>query len=201
MATDNCSQVAGTGTNPRVDRRKVWPRRVSRWVAVLVGGVIGLKFGQHWSAWTWLLLIACMPITLVVHEGGHLLAALLLRLKVGAVNVGSPPALLTVRVRTVPVSLGLRWRGEVTYLRRRGAVRHAVFAAAGPAANLTVAAVAGVAAPAAWPLALTQAFVGLGSFLPGRAGVLSDGQQLLAAPAYWRAERAFRGFVAEPGWE
>jgi len=161
--------------------------------AVVIAGTAGL-------------VLAAVVIAIVLHELGQAAAARLLRQRVSAIYLGGPPSLVTVSLGGVRLGLGLRLRGQVSHTAARlPALRRAVVDAAGPALSL-------LAVPAylllpipPWPaavLAVTTAAWGLSDLFPARtaAGGLTDGAQLLRAPARRRAGAQFRQLAGQRGW-
>ena len=141
------------------------------------------------TASSWILgpiaLLAGLCAAVVVHETGHLLACLALRVKVLAVEIGSgKSAWLRFTVGGAEVSLGPRLNGRVRHA-SGGRGRDGLIGAAGPLANL-------IAAAALFPfgrlgnyavlvLALFMAVTGVGNLLPyqERSGRFTDGARLL----------------------
>ena len=98
--------------------------------------------------WVSALLVGGVPVCVAVHEAGHLLACLALRVEVRGVQIGNGRSpRLRFTVRGVEVSLGLPYSGQVLHVGTRSAVRSAVITAAGSLANLIVAAALFAAGP------------------------------------------------------
>ena len=143
---------------------------------------------------------------IAVHELGHFLMARACRLSVADVYIGSPPAQVTGKLGITQLHLGLTPRGRVQLAGQAPAGRGAVMLAAGPLANLLAALILLAVSMPAWlryPTALVFAVTGVTNLLPHRTrtGRLSDGAQLLNAPARWRAERDMRLLLDSPDWQ
>lgn len=147
----------------------------------------------------------------MIHELGHVLAARACGFRVTAIHIGSPPAWVTVKLGTVKVGLGPRIRGRVVHVGRGSSARRALVSAAGPLANLLVAAALLPWVWQAWELAVTALFfavAGLTNLVLGRSlsGQSTDGlnlwQSLRVAlvPARRRAEADLFLLLDQPGW-
>jgi hypothetical protein len=130
------------------------------------------------------------------------LAARLTGLTVTAIHLGSPPTLITVRLGTVRLCLGLRVRGQVA---TRGTVpvgRRAMVVAAGPIANslsaLAVLLLPDRIAPALAALFITGAARNLVPFRLGSSQ--SDGLRLVQLARRSRAETSVRTLLEAPDW-
>jgi Peptidase family M50 len=152
------------------------------------------------------LLIGGLVLALLVHELGHFLAARLLGIRVTAVHLGSPRTLVTIKLGTVALCLGLMPRGKVALGGRIPAARRALVTAAGPAANLVAALIVLLVLPIPrWSgevLAVLFATTAATNLLPfrTRSGSVSDGLNLLRAPGRIRAEASVRRLVQTPDW-
>jgi Peptidase family M50 len=119
------------------------------------------------SVWMAALVVVGMPVGVVVHEAGHLLACLAFRVQVRGVQIGNGKSpRLRFTVRGVEVSLGLPYSGLVRYTDPVSAVRRAIITAAGSLANLIAAAALFTVGPRGI-LAVTAAL-----FSAGHAGTL-----------------------------
>jgi hypothetical protein len=160
--------------------------------------------GTPWLAPLWVIALALigLPATVAVHEAGHLLACLALRVRVHDIQLGNgKPPRLRFTVGGVEVSLGAPYTGRVLHATAPSAGRGALISAAGPLANLIAAAAlfsagqrGNLAAAAAQfavghvgnvgviGLALLMTRTGVQNLLPyrTRAGRFSDGARLLA---------------------
>jgi hypothetical protein len=117
------------------------------------------------------LVVVGVPVGVVIHEAGHLLACLALRVEVRGVQLGNGKSpRLRFTVRGVEVSLGLPYSGQVQYTDAMSAGRAAIITAAGSLANL-IAAVAMFAVGPRGILAVTAALFTAGHV--GTLGVLS----------------------------
>jgi hypothetical protein len=176
-------------------------------IAILTVFVMVAEVQEQDSAvlgFLWLVAVIAvgLPVTVAVHEAGHLLGCLALRVKVTGVELGSGKSRqLRFTVAGVEVSLGAPYSGRVRHAQGVPPGRGALITAAGPLANL-IAAVAlfavsqrGNLAAAArmfsagqvenlglLGLALLMAMTGVRNLLPyqTRSGTFSDGARLLA---------------------
>jgi hypothetical protein len=134
--------------------------------------------------------VICLIMAIVIHEFGHFAGARMLKVSVRAIYLGGPPAPVRLRMGKTPVYLGIRLKGMVRHDPAGTAVRAALIAAAGPAANLLAACLAlAVSEVLAGPAERTYtlgsvvilAGLGVASLLPARsrAGQLSDGGRIL----------------------
>jgi hypothetical protein len=170
-----------------------WQRLLSRIVAlsIVVGGIITYRLadresGAHPVPSIGVFLgvfLGAGILVIVIHELGHLLAARACGFRVTAIHIGSPPALVSVKLGTVKVGLGVRIRGRVAYAGRGSSGRRALVTAAGPLANLLVAAALLPWIAQAWELTVTALFFavgGLTNLVPGRtpSGQSTDGLTL-----------------------
>jgi hypothetical protein len=149
-------------------------------------------------------LVLTFALATVVHEFGHALAVRLAGQRVLAIHLGSPPALVTFRLGTVPVSVGLRLHGHVAH-HFMPAGRSALVAAAGPAANLLSVPLFLLLPLPHWQaasLAVVTAISGVAELVPARCadGRLTDGARLLLFPAERRAEADVRALLERPDW-
>jgi hypothetical protein len=140
--------------------------------------------------WSLVLLFIGVPVTVVVHEAGHAWACLVLGVEVRAIRLGleapgRPRFTAGKFTVSLPVVTGLVEHGDA-----RSAGRGALLAAAGPLANLIVAATLACAVAAARSangyvlgLACLMAGVGVSSLMPSwsKSGGPSDGARVLAA--------------------
>jgi membrane-associated protease RseP (regulator of RpoE activity) len=122
-------------------------------LAVLVGSVtvlaVGIAAGVREQdrpiaslLWFIALLLVGLPVVVVVHEAGHLLACLALRAKVLGVEIGNGKSpRLSFTAAGIEVSLGVPYSGRVLYDGASLAGRRAIITAAGALANLVAAAV------------------------------------------------------------
>jgi len=151
--------------------------------------------------WISALVVVGVPVVVVVHEAGHLLACLALGVQVRGLQFGNAKsARLRFAVRGVEVSLGVPYSGRVLYGLGAAVGRSALITAAGSLANLIAAAalfavgqrgnltVAAALFTAGHVenlgllgLALLMAMIGVSSLLPYRArnGRPTDGARLL----------------------
>ena len=127
-----------------------------------------------WSVFVPLVLFALAvgwpvgQLAVLVHEVGHAAAARLVGEQVLGMELGRPPVLRRWTVADVPITLGWVPAGGATHhtvpLGRAAALRTVVIAAAGPVANLAVAAcLFGAAALTPRPLAVGIVLAGLGA--------------------------------------
>lgn len=150
-------------------------------------------------------------LAIVLHELGHLLVARAFGFRVTAMHLGSPPALVTVKLGSIKLCLGVRMRGRVSYAGPAPSARLVAVTAAGPLANVLVAAALTPWAGRVWQLsevAVVFAVAGLVNLVPfHRSGQTSDGLTLLRSlrvaliPAGRRAEADVHRLLDEPGWE
>ncbi len=173
--------------------------------SMLVFGIVvtmGQPQGAPWlSLWPVALVVIGLPAATVVHEAGHLLACLALRVKVTGVQLGNGKSpRVRFSVRGAEVSLGVPYGGRVLHVRDASAGRDALITAAGPLANLIAAAALCtdgqrwnlVAAAREFSagqvgdlvllgLTLAMARIGVVNLLPfqSRSGTFSDGARLL----------------------
>lgn len=164
---------------------------------------VRLQRAPWWSLrageWRMAMLLLALPVQLLAHELGHVLAGRLvgfgfLSLQVGPFHLDRLSGRWRITLR--PLELGLGGRAEVDYQdQRRLPQRSAIFAAGGPAANLAVAllaflASAAIGVPVTAPGAVAAGLLGacawsglaltLLNLLPvGGAG--TDGARILAA--------------------
>ena len=174
--------------------------------ALILAFCIGVTLVQPQGGAPWLalgpvaLMVIGLPAVVVVHEAGHLIACLALRVKVLGVEIGKGKSpRLSFTVAGVRVSLGAPYSGRVRYVGTPSAARGAVITAAGSLANL-IAAAALFAAGKRGNLAATVLFaaghagnlallglavlmtaIGIGNLLPFRErnGTPTDGARLL----------------------
>jgi hypothetical protein len=147
---------------------------------------------------------AAFLAAMAIHELGHYLPMLMLRVPVTALYLGSPPRLISfgrrTRVHLGPIPHGrAQWRSEPT------PGRAAIIRAAGPAANLLTSPlplILPVSSALRYSLALIFAATGVSNLMPYRArtGRLSDGAMLLRTPARSRTERDLRSLRELPDW-
>ncbi len=160
-------------------------------LAGLVSALIALGPVMDGGATPLAVLTGGCVLLLLVHEAGHLLACVALGVQVTGVYLGWNKHAVRFRLRGVQVSLGMPNGGRVEHVLAGSSKRAAVIGAAGPAANLAVAAVLlaiQVALPAGTTardvllaLAALSAAMGVGNLMPfrTRSGHLSDGARLL----------------------
>jgi hypothetical protein len=159
-----------------------------------------------WIVASLALVAATLLVSFIVHELGHALAVRLTGQHVTAIYFFAPPALVTFHVGALPVGLGCRLRGRVTYDGSgRSALRDAVITAAGPAANLLSAPLFFLLPLPRWItayLALITLASGLQDLAPatGRGDVRSDGSKLLRMPARQRASADIAELLDTPDW-
>lgn len=187
------------------DVRNKWLYRVGRTMAELTAlagfaGLLQLE-GQVASARTqwelYLALALASMVGVVLHELGHLLACRAAGGRVKAFQIGSEHFAIRFRVRTVQVSLGVPYRGQVQYEGVRSPGRSAVVVLSGPLTSLLLAGLALASLPVLGPgtnrlavaVALGFGIPGLGNLMPfkSRAGRLNDGARLLALRSAARA--------------
>ncbi len=161
-------------------------------------------------AWI-VIFLGAIVLAIVLYELGHLVVARALGFRVTAIHLGSPPPLVTVKLGSIKLCLGVRMRGWVSYAGPVPSARRVAVTAAGPLANLLVAAALTPWAGRVWQLAevaVVFALFGLGNLVPfQRSGRSSDGLTLLRSlrvaliPAGRRAEADLHRLLGEPGWE
>lgn len=158
---------------------------------------------------TWLAIgiFLAYPLSIVVHEFGHVLAIRLAGKQPTAVHLLGPShRALTFQLAGVPVRLGLRDGGQVEYPGDGMSVaQSATIAAAGPVADLATAPLVLLLPIAHWAsvyLATCLAGWGVANVIPSRSssGRLNDGAVLLQIRARSRIEPSVRALLAEPGW-
>jgi hypothetical protein len=152
------------------------------------------------------LFLVMTVVAVVVHEAGHVVAALLARQQITAIRLGAPPARLSFRIRSVTIDLGARLRGQVAYRPApMSPLSQTAVTAAGPAANLLSAPLFLLLPAPFWvagTLALWTAVSGLEDLIPARGsdGALNDGAKLWRARAMFRADADVRALLADPDW-
>lgn len=144
---------------------------------------------------------------MVAHELGHALAVHLVGERVLGIQLGGKLGRVTIKLGTVPVSLGLGLGGSVSYRGHRlSAARHVVVLAAGPVANVLAAPVCLLLPVPRFEAAMLMLGVlasGLTDLVPGDDdddGTLSDGSKLWRIRARLRADTDVRGLLADQGW-
>jgi hypothetical protein len=164
-------------------------RALTLLVRLAMFGVLLTEEGTSSSRWELWELIAVFILAsaagVVAHELGHLLACLAVGAEVRAFRVGDDRVAIRFRVRSVPVSLGWPYQGQVKYVGAFSVGRRALITLAGSLTQLVLGSVAfAFSGFGARPLAV---IAGLGLGLPGvanlmpfrtRSGRLSDGARL-----------------------
>lgn len=158
------------------------------WPSVAYDGMPGTP-DQFWELYG--VFFLAVAVGVVAHEFGHLLACLAVGAEVKAFRLGGERATIRFRVRTVQVSLGWPYKGQVRYDGVLSVRRRAVITLGGPLMDLALAGlvlmVSAMAAsgPRVRPLMVTAALAlgadGLASSLMPfrmRSGRLSDGARL-----------------------
>ncbi len=149
-------------------------------------------------AWPLLLLYGGSLVTIVVHEGGHVLACLALGVKIRAVYIGTEaPGRPRLTVGRVVISWTLPSGGRVIHDATRSAGRNALIQVSGALATLIAAGALAAAQPKnafALGLALMMAGNSVANLLPyqARTGRFTDGARLLAAAAGGKIAEAVR---------
>lgn len=152
--------------------------------------------------WPLALLFVGRSVAVVVHEAGHAYACLFLGVKVRAIYLGhDAPNWPRFTVGKFTVTLPPSFGGKVVHEGARSVAGNAFITAAGPLANLIVAATLAGALAAAHStngymlgLACLMAGVGVGNLMPfqPRSGRSSDGANLLAVLAGGQFAEAVR---------
>lgn len=161
------------------------------------------------AVWPLALLFVGRPVAVVVHEAGHAWACLVLGVKISAIYLGNDMS-SRPRFTVGKITITLTWRfgGRVEHEGTPSARRSALITAAGPLANLVIAAMlAGEAAAAhstngyALGFACMMAGMGVGNLMPfrSRTGRPTDGARLLASLAGGQFAEAVR-FRDANGW-
>jgi len=180
---------------------------VLRWIMLLGLWILPLLYGVNPNVsepsspgrylLLWCVLIVGQAVAVVVHELGHLVAAVAVRAKIHAFRLGRDDSLIQFHVRGVLVVLGWPRHGRVEYLSVPSVWKRSVITLAGPLADLLLAAVVLAAPlPVSRPMAdvfgLAVALRGLANLMPfkTRAGRLSDGASLLEVAGRVRRQRA-----------
>ena len=199
-----CMAGALATANPALDRLfpAMWRGTSSPVFASVGTGVTSIAAGGVLAV-----AVVCggLLVATIVHEAGHYLAARALRQPVTAVHIYSPPARLTFGLGGTLFHLGWGTGGRVVLERSLAPGRGAIFAAAGPAANLLAVPIVlalPLPGPLKLPLVMIFAVFTLSNLVPQRTrhGLLSDGANLLRGPARSRTEKAVRALLADPGW-
>jgi Peptidase M50B-like len=161
------------------------------------------------AVWPLALLFVGRSVAVVVHEAGHAYACLFLEVKVRAIYLGNDaPNRPRFTVGKFTVTLPPSFGGWVEHEGARSGVGNAFITAAGPLANLIVAATLAVALAAArstngyvMGLACVMVGVGVGNLMPfrSRSGMPTDGANLLAMLAGGQFAEAVR-FGDANGW-
>ena len=161
------------------------------------------------AVWPLALLFVGRSVAVVVHEAGHAYACLFLGVKVRGIYLGrDAPNWPRFTVGKFTVTLPPSFGGKVVHEGARSVAGNAFIAAAGPLANLIVAATLAGALAAAHStngyvlgLACLMAGVGVGNLMPfrSRSGGPTDGANLLAVLAGGQFAEALRSRDAN-GW-
>lgn len=173
------------------------------WPAVLVGLTLayGRTIPQVWELCVVLLLSVRAGV--VAHELGHLLACLVVGVKVTAFRLGNDRVAIRFLVGEVKVSVGWPDRGRVEHEGTASAARQATITLAGPLTNLVLGGVALAASqqgtrPLLVAAALGTGVLGLINLMPVRlrSGRPSDGARLLTLRSISRAAEAVKTMKA-----
>jgi hypothetical protein len=178
------------------------------YVGFICAGLITLVPGRHAQPWViaWWYFLA-LVVAAFAHQAAHAFAVHLIGERVLAIEVGTLGTLARFEIGSVPVRLHLIlfYGGRVVFRGRQLPVqRQIAIAAAGPAANVLLAACC-LALPLQplWRIyiaVMVLAFGLLDSGREGDLGILADGFVLLRARARLRCEAEIQRLLADPGW-
>lgn len=166
-----------------------------------------LVLGRHEQPWVILWYFSAIVVAAFAHQAAHAFAVHLAGERVLAIEVGTLGTLARFEIGSVPVTLHLMlfYGGRIVFRGRQLPVKRQIaIAAAGPAANVLLAACC-LALPLQplWRIYIAVIVLAFGLLDSGRKedlGILADGFVLLRARARLRCEAEIHRLLGDPGW-